>query len=105
MRWGLVDRRRGADALSAVYYSLWATPRFVSETQFIVRGIHGAGAAPGLEGLLQELGVARSTDDSNAVLDYLVSRDAVAGLEAALPLRKMYARTRPTLWRGFRVPS
>ena len=33
-----------------------------------------------------------STDDSNAVLDYLVSRDAVAGLEAALPLRKVYAR-------------
>jgi capsular polysaccharide transport system permease protein len=71
---------------------LWATPRYVSETQFIVRGIHGAGAAPGLEGLLQALGVARSTDDSNAVLDYLVSRDAVAGLEAALPLRKMYGR-------------
>jgi capsular polysaccharide transport system permease protein len=92
MRWGLVAVVVAPTLVSAVYYGLWATPRYVSETQFIVRGIHGAGAAPGLEGLLQALGVARSTDDSNAVLDYLVSRDAVAGLEAALPLRKMYGR-------------
>ena len=78
--------------LSAAYYGLWAAPRYVSETQFIVRGIAGAGAVPGIEGFLQALGVVHSTDDSNAVLDYLVSRDAVAALEAALPLRKMYAR-------------
>jgi capsular polysaccharide transport system permease protein len=93
LRWGLAAIVAAPTLLSAIYYSLWAAPRFVSETQFIVRGINGAGAAPGLEGLLQELGIARSTDDSNAVLDYLVSRDAVAGLEAALPLRKMYARS------------
>jgi capsular polysaccharide transport system permease protein len=92
MRWGLVAVVVAPTLVSAVYYGLWAAPRYVSETQFIVRGIHGAGAAPGLEGLLQALGVARSTDDSNAVLDYLVSRDAVAGLEAALPLRKIYGR-------------
>ena len=92
MRWGLATVVVAPTLLSAVYYGLWAAPRYVSETQFIVRGIHGAGAAPGLEGLLQALGVARSTDDSNAVLNYLVSRDAVAGLESALPLRKMYAR-------------
>jgi capsular polysaccharide transport system permease protein len=92
MRWGLATVVVAPTLLSVVYYGLWAAPRYVSETQFIVRGVHGAGAAPGLEGLLQALGVARSTDDSNAVLNYLVSRDVVAGLESALRLRKMYAR-------------
>jgi capsular polysaccharide transport system permease protein len=92
MRWGLMSIAAAPTLVSAIYYGLWAAPRYVSETQFIVRGVHGAGGAPGLEGLLQALGVARSTDDSNAVLDYLVSRDAVAGLEAALPLRRIYAR-------------
>jgi capsular polysaccharide transport system permease protein len=92
MRWGVTTVVAAPTLISAVYYGLWAAPRYESETQFIVRGIHGAGAAPGLEGLLQALGVSRSTDDSNAVLEYLVSRDAVAGLEAALPLRKIYAR-------------
>ncbi len=33
-----------------------------------------------------------SNDDSNSVVAYLQSRDAVTGLEAALPLRKIYAR-------------
>ena len=92
MRWGLAIVVAAPTLLSAAYYGLWAAPRYVSETQFIVRGIEGAGAVPGIEGLLQALGVVHSTDDSNAVLDYLVSRDAVAGLEAALPLRKIYAR-------------
>jgi capsular polysaccharide transport system permease protein len=33
-----------------------------------------------------------SSDDANSVVAYLQSRDALANLEAALPLRKMYAR-------------
>ena len=39
---------------------------------------------------MQAIGIARSSDDSNVVLDYLTSRDALAALEVALPLRAMY---------------
>jgi capsular polysaccharide transport system permease protein len=92
IRWGFAAVVAAPTVLSAVYYGGLAAPRYESETQFIVRGIHSGNAAPGLEGLLQALGIARSTDDSNAILDYLVSRDAIAALETALPLRKMYGR-------------
>ena len=51
-------------------------------------GIGASGALAGRSGGL----VRESPDDANAVLQYLQSRDAVSGLEAALPLRKMYAR-------------
>lgn len=80
--------------LAALYYGFWAAPRFVSETQFIVRTAQGnqLGSGSVLQGLLQAMGVTRSTDDSNAVMSYLQSRDAVASLEKALPLRKFYTR-------------
>ena len=80
--------------IAALYFGLWAAPRYVSETNFIVRSVQGAeiSSGGGLMGLLQAFGFTRSSDDSNAVLSYLASRDAVSGLEAALPLRKMYAR-------------
>jgi capsular polysaccharide transport system permease protein len=81
--------------IAAAYFFLWAEPRYVSETEFIVRSVeqHGQGSAvASLQGLLQAFQVAHSADDSNAVIEYLMSRDAVRGLEAALPLRKMYAR-------------
>jgi capsular polysaccharide transport system permease protein len=76
--------------VAAIYFGLVASPRYESETQFIVRGIQGNRAVPGLESLMQAFGIARSSDDSNVVLDYLTSRDAVTALEAALPLRAMY---------------
>jgi capsular polysaccharide transport system permease protein len=84
--------------IAALYFSLWAAPRYVSETQFIVRRVQGSvpiGMGSGLQGIMQAIGrgsSASSPDDANAVLQYLQSRDAVNGLEAALPLRKMYAR-------------
>ena len=77
--------------LSAFYYAFVATPRYVSETQFMVRGLHTSGLLEGLQGLLATFGFARSTDDANAVIAYLSSRDAVAALEKALPLRQLYS--------------
>ncbi len=95
-RWGRVLRRLVVAAIvspavfAVVYYGLVASPRYESETRFIVRGVNGTRAAPGLESLIQAFGIARSNDDTNVVLEYLLSRDAVAELEAALPLRAMY---------------
>jgi capsular polysaccharide transport system permease protein len=92
LRWALIAVFAAPTILSAVYYGLLAAPRYESETKFIVRGIHGNRAVPGRESLMQAIGIARSSDDSNVVLDYLGSRDAVSQLEAALPLRKFFGR-------------
>ena len=94
VRWSFLAAVVAPTAIAALYYGLWAAPRYVSETQFIVRSAEGdqLGGSPVLSGLLQAIGMSRSTDDSNAVLAYLQSRDAVAGLEAALPLRQIYGR-------------
>jgi capsular polysaccharide transport system permease protein len=91
-RWMIVAALAAPTVLSALYYGFVAAPRYESETELIVRGIHGGRAAPGLESLMQAFGIARSSDDANVVLEYLGSRDAVAGLESALPLRRMYGR-------------
>jgi capsular polysaccharide transport system permease protein len=91
-RWAIVAALAAPTVLSASYYGLVATPRYESETELMVRGIHGNRAAPGLESLMQAFGIARSSDDANALLEYLGSRDSVTELEKALPLRKIYGR-------------
>ena len=81
--------------VAALYYGLWAAPRYEFETQILVRSVQGSQTNPGgsvVSGLLAAFGIGRSDDDTNAVMSYLQSRDAVSGLEAALPLRKMYGR-------------
>lgn len=90
MRWVSFATLVGPTVVAAVYFGLVVTPRYESETQFIVRGIQSNRTIPGLESLMQAIGIARSSDDSNVVLDYLTSRDALAALEVALPLRAMY---------------
>ncbi len=80
-------------AIAAAYFGVLAAPRYVSEAQLMVRSIDTPqGTGSFLETILQAVGISRSQDDSNAVLEYLATRDAVANLEAALPLRKMYGR-------------
>jgi capsular polysaccharide transport system permease protein len=95
LRWAFLGAVAAPTVVAALYYGLWAAPRYVSETQILVRSDQGSQSAPGgsiLSGLLGAFGIGRSDDDSNAVLSYLQSRDAVSGLEAALPLRKIYGR-------------
>jgi capsular polysaccharide transport system permease protein len=94
MYWTFLAAVAAPTAIAALYYGGWAAPRYVSETQFIVRTAEGnkLGGGSALEGLLQAVGISRSTDDSNAILSYLHSRDAVISLESALPLRQIYAR-------------
>ena len=94
IRWAFIIAVAAPTAIAALYYGLWASPRYVSETQFIVRSDQGSQSAPG-GSVLRPPGGVRDwpfDDDSNAVFSYLGSRDAVVGLEAALPLRKIYAR-------------
>jgi capsular polysaccharide transport system permease protein len=77
--------------LSGLYFGFLAAGRYVSETTFVVRGVSSSRSS-GLEALFRSFGIARTVDDTNIVETYLVSRDALRDLAAALPLREMYAR-------------
>ncbi|RYE30118.1 MAG: capsule biosynthesis protein [Hyphomicrobiales bacterium] len=78
-------------AISALYFGVIASDRFVSEATFVVRSAKSP-LPGGLGGLLQIVGISRSQDDSYSVQEYLLSRDAVAALSQRLPLRDMFHR-------------
>jgi capsular polysaccharide transport system permease protein len=76
--------------VATLYYGLLASDRYVSEASFIVRGV-SARRPTGLDMLFQTLGIARAVDDTNAVQQYMLSRDALRAMEAKLPLRKIFS--------------
>jgi capsular polysaccharide transport system permease protein len=90
---------------SAVYYGLWAVPRYVSEAQFLVTKASSA-KQNGFDAILKAFGSSQ-VDDTSIVTGYLLSRDAVRSLEAQLPLRKMFSQPEgdvfsrfPRFWRS-----
>lgn len=76
---------------AGIYYAFLATDRYVAEARFVVRSASKSSAG-GLGMLLQMSGAMRSNDDTYAVQEYLLSRDAVAALEQKLPLREIFNR-------------
>ncbi|MXV45175.1 capsule biosynthesis protein [Saccharibacter sp. 17.LH.SD] len=74
--------------LSAAYYAFLATPQYVSEAEFVVRGQH-ARPSPILTGLLEGGGGA-ATEDTYVVQAYVTSRDAAQLLMRTQNLKKVY---------------
>ncbi|MCZ8186541.1 MAG: hypothetical protein O9308_09180 [Beijerinckiaceae bacterium] len=92
--------------LAIAFYGFIASPRYVSEAQFIVRSVSSQKAS-GLEMLFRTFGLARTVDDSYAIQKYLQSRDAVRALEErGLSIAEIYGTTKadflsrfPRFWR------
>ncbi|MFT8643958.1 capsule biosynthesis protein [Gluconacetobacter sp.] len=61
-----------------LYLTLIASPQYISESHFMVRGEHSMGSAP--LSMMMQTGMNESvtSDDTFAVQDYLMSRDAMA---------------------------
>ena len=74
-----------------VYYSLIASDVYISESRFIVRSPQKPAQTGLLGDLLQTTGLARSQDDTYAVRDFILSRDALKGLDDKLGIRRLYA--------------
>ncbi len=92
--------------VGAVYFGLIASKRYVSEAQYIVRGVSNH-QSMGLAALLTTFGISRAADDTYAIQSFMQSRDAVHQLEERLPLRAMFSRPSadfiarfPHFWRG-----
>lgn len=77
-------------ALAALYFGLIASDVYISESRFVVRNPEHQVASP-LGLLLNGTGFSRSQDESYAIQDFALSRDALATLDASLGLRKAYA--------------
>jgi capsular polysaccharide transport system permease protein len=77
-------------ALAAIYFLLIASPRYVSEAQFIVRNA-GQSAPSSLGVALQGVGIAPTQTDAFAVHQYIESRDALRELSRRYDLPAILA--------------
>ncbi len=79
--------------LTAGYYGLIASDRYLSTAEFVVRtASKPAGGGGGLGAFLKMAGLGRSEDDTYSVQNFLTSRDAVRALQVQLPLADIYGR-------------
>lgn len=76
--------------LSIIYFGLIASDVYISESRFVVRSPDKQ-TATGLGALLQGAGFSKAQDDSFAVHDYILSRDALQKLETQFDISKAYS--------------
>ncbi len=78
--------------LSAVYLGLIASDVYLSQSSFVIRSTERQASTP-LGMILQGAGFTRSQDDSYAVHDFILSRDALRALDERLGIRSAFAST------------
>src|SRR4051812_29552930 len=74
--------------LAMIYYLLIASPRYVSEAQFIVRAA-GQSTPTSLGVALQGVGIAPTQTDAFAVHEYITSRDSLNELSRRYEIAQM----------------
>ena len=91
---------------AGLYYGVWATPRYVSEAQFLVTKASREKVS-GFDAILKAFGTSQQVDDTSVVAGYLLSRDAVRSVEREIPLRDIFSRPEadffarfPRFWRN-----
>lgn len=77
-------------AVTATYFFGIATPRYVSETQFVVRQAAATENFGGLSSFLKTTGLGSGADNSSIIRAYVTSRAALEELEKTLPVRDHY---------------
>lgn len=78
--------------IAAIYYLIFASPRYVSEARFIVRA--PSRSQPSSLGVaLQGVGISSTQTDSFAVHEYIRSRGAVSELMSKMNLRRAYGQS------------
>ncbi|BBP04822.1 capsule polysaccharide export protein [Sulfuriferula plumbiphila] len=75
--------------LSIIYFGLIASDVYISESRFVVRSPDKQ-STTGLGALLQGAGFSKAQDDSFAVHDYILSRDALQKLETQFDISQAY---------------
>lgn len=78
--------------LTALYFGLVATDRYVSEAKFVVRTAAKPVGGAGLGAILQMAGLGRAQDEIYSVQSFMTSRNAVDQLGERLSLREIFDR-------------
>lgn len=78
-------------ALSAFYLLVVASPRYVSEAQFIVRSADEQ-AATSIGSALEGVGIGSKSVNAHAVLEYIKSADGLNELSRTVDVKKVYSR-------------
>jgi capsular polysaccharide transport system permease protein len=81
-------------ALAALYYGLVASDQYISQSRFIVKspGQRGAQVST-LASLIQTTGLSRGQEETNSVLDYIRSRNALSDLEKRMDVRAVFSNS------------
>lgn len=77
--------------IAAVYFLVFASPRYVSEARFVVRSA-AKDQPSALGAALSGVGLQAGTADAFAVHEYLTSRDSLKDIDTRLDVRAMYKR-------------
>lgn len=80
--------------LSALYYALLASDRYVSGAGFAVRGVTATTGLDGIGALTGLAATGTTTSESYIILKYLRSRDLVERLDADIGIRNLFADDR-----------
>ncbi|OOH86480.1 capsule biosynthesis protein [Pasteurellaceae bacterium 15-036681] len=75
---------------SSVYFGLFASDVYISESSFVVRSPSNKSALTGFGAILQGTGFSRSQDDAYTVQEYMRSRTALEQLQQLLPVKEYY---------------
>jgi capsular polysaccharide transport system permease protein len=87
-------------SLSIVYFGLIASDVYVSESRYVVRSPERQAASP-LGLMLKGAGFSRAQDDSYAVQDFILSRDALQALDKELEVKKAFSDSSVDLFSRF----
>ena len=86
---------------SGVYYGIFASDQFTSQSSFVVRSPKSQSSLNGLGAILQGSGFSRAQDDIYTVQEYMQSRSALDVLRKKMPVRDFYekkATSSAVLW-------
>lgn len=77
--------------LATVYYGLLASDMYQSEARFVIKTAQKQVQAPTIASLIQSSGLSSGQDQTNEVIDYIESRDALRDLEKQTDVRGRFA--------------
>lgn len=83
--------------LACLYLSFYASDRYVSEFRVVVRSAEPVKSA-GFPALLGLTGMSQTANDSQAVVQYLQSREPIDELESKISLRSLYQKDGVDWW-------